>query len=224
MSIAALIRKRNREIATATVATSATPGAPAPQSVATVADVAVATRCANDTEDPHRRWRVTLANGSRISSSFTPPATLGQVQADYPGAQVAPEPERPPGAPLSDAALEVAYALLRHWGETDLATGQAWLDGLARDPERLHQMYEAAVAAGIATWDVPVEREAEPLEEPRQMASCARCRHFERDRIHPAGGLGRCLSAAPASTQPGSLWPWADAAIACKAFEEEPSR
>lgn len=49
-------------------------------------------------------------------------------------------------------------------------------------------------------------------------ASCGRCRHFERDRINPPGGLGRCRCDAPASHRPGSLWPRGE--IQCGRFEE----
>jgi len=162
----------------------------------------------------HRLWSITRPDGTALSVSHCPPATLAEVQADYPGCTVTPETDPPPAPGLEGEPLKIAQALLRHWGEDDPATVADYLDGL-RDPERLEQMFNAAVAAGIAT-DVN-----DPAPTPHQTAACARCRHWQVNPINPKGGFGRCLTAAPASLKPGSCWPWlTDAEIRCTHFEK----
>lgn len=156
---------------------------------------------------PRRRWLITQPGGGCLSVSCTPAEPRSEVQARYPDCTVEPEEDQSVGGTLTGLDLEAAYALLRHWDEIDLATAQEWLDGLARDPARLQQMRETAVRLGLACW-----------EEPPLQAACVRCANFQRDRINPAGGLGRCLVDAPASRRRGSLWP-REILIRCKEFE-----
>ncbi len=167
---------------------------------------------------PPRTWLVTPAAGDPFSLSRTPRGTLAEIEADYPGALVEPEPEPPIGPALHPDDLGLAHAYLRHIGETDLATGQEWIDGLARDPERLRQMYAEAVRLGIATFDPAPEQ---PVEVRPHGAVCARCAAFEPSPINPKGGMGRCLTDAPASRKAGSLWPWPDAEVRCGQFAPE---
>ncbi|EIC19504.1 hypothetical protein [Thiorhodovibrio frisius] len=55
-----------------------------------------------------RRWLVTTASGDALTVRYRPPVTLAKVQADYPGARIAPEPE-PGGYPtFSYAAFPYA--------------------------------------------------------------------------------------------------------------------
>ncbi len=171
-------------------------------------------------EEPLRLWLATLPNGERFSVSCTPPATLADLQGRFPGATIEPEPEPAAGAALHPADQSIAYALLRHWNETDMEVGEQWIAGLARDPERLRQMYAEAVRLGIATLDPPPEQ---PIETRATGAVCARCDAFEPSPVNPEGGMGRCLTDAPASRKAGSLWPWADAEIRCNCFEPKPA-
>lgn len=184
---------------------------------------------ANDPEPvkTSRLFLVTRPNGEQFSLSRNPPATLAEIRADYPDSRIEPMPNPPPAPSLSGENLQLAYAVLRAWQEDDTATGLEWIDGLARDPAMLAQMHEQAVALGLARWeDVPTPASA-PVpsaqpETPRPTATCARCRHFERDPINPRGGFGKCLISAPASRKAGSCWPWPDAELHCNEFEVNP--
>lgn len=171
-------------------------------------------------DEPRRSWLVTTPEGEVFSLSRTPPATLAEIQADYPGAAIEPESEPAAGAALHPEDMTLAYAYLRHVGEDDLGIGQEWIDGLARDPERLRQMYAEAVLLGIATFDPAPETTPET---PATGAVCARCAAFEPSPINPEGGMGRCLAASPASRRPGACWPWPDAEIRCEQFEPKPA-
>lgn len=190
--------------------------APEPDAVGEISRISEISRGADsrDSHIGHRLWLVTLPDGSVLSVSRTPPATLAEIQADYPGATIRPEPELAPGPALQADDMGLAFALLRHWNETDMDVGQEWLDGLARDPERLKQMYAEVVRLGIATYDAP-----EPVEDAAATAVCAACLHWTPNPTSPATGLGRCLTDAPASRRPGSLWPWlVDAEVRCREF------
>ncbi|WP_296695405.1 hypothetical protein [Thiocapsa sp. UBA6158] len=168
----------------------------------------------------HHRWLVTTPTGEVFSLSRTPPATLAEIAADYPGAQVEPEPELPPGPALHPDDMALAFALLRHWGETDTAIGQEWIDGLARDPERRRQMYAEAVRLGLATFDPEPEAIATAtVAAPATGAVCARCGQWSPNPTNPTGGLGRCLTDAPASRKAGACWPWPDADVRCREFD-----
>lgn len=112
----------------------------------------VALLAANEPAPVHRRWLITRPNGTRFSLSRNPPCTLVDVTADYPGCTIAPEADPAPGPALSPDDLAVAHALLRHWGEEDLTTGNEWLAGLVRDPARLEGMRQTALAAGVARY------------------------------------------------------------------------
>ncbi len=177
------------------------------------------------TTDPgapaHRHtWLVTTTEGEVFSLSRTPPATLAEIEADYPGATIEIEPEPPIGPALHPDDLALAHAYLRHIGETDLATGQEWIAGLARDPERLRQMYAEAVRLGIATYAPPPP--AQPIEDASRVAVCALCLHWTPSPVNPKGGMGRCREDAPASRKAGSLWPWDDTEIRCDQFRGTP--
>ncbi|MBK1724696.1 hypothetical protein, partial [Thiocystis violacea] len=56
------------------------------------ADLLALLTAANDA-DPgtHRLWTITRPEGSRVSVSRTPPSTLAELQAEYPGARIEPE-------------------------------------------------------------------------------------------------------------------------------------
>ena len=167
-------------------------------------------------------YLVTQPSGEQFSLARNPPATLAEIERDYPGCRIEPMPDLPPAAALEGENLKIAYAYLRHIGEDDLATGEQWLDGLARDPVLLEQMLDEALRLGLAVpAPAPTPTPAQP-EIPRQMAVCARCRHFEPDPINPSGGFGKCLISAPASHKAGSCWPWPDAELHCRQFEAKP--
>ncbi len=177
--------------------------------------------CPGPPTHPHHTWLVTPLSGDPFSLSRTPPGTLAEIQADYPGALVEPEPEPAAGAALHPDDLALAYAYLRHIGETDIGIEQEWLDGLARDPERLKQMHAEVVRLGIATYDPAPP--AQPIEDASRVAVCGRCEHWTPSSVNPKGGLGRCREDAPASRRPGSLWPWPDAEIRCGRFAPKPA-
>ena len=176
---------------------------------------------ANDAPDRHHTWLVTLPTGERFSSMFCPPLSLAEVQARYPRALVEREPDPQPAPPLSPDALEVAYAYLRHIGETDLDAGQQFIEAVARDPEQLRGLYADVVKMGLADWPDDQADQATDIEDATApKAVCARCGHWRADSVNPSGGLGRCLTGAPASRRVGSCWPWLDAEIRCKEFRE----
>ena len=180
-----------------------------------------ATTAANDAPDRHHTWLVTLPTGERFSAMYAPPKTRAEIQARYPGALVEREPDPSPAPPLAPDALEVAYAYLRHIGEQDLKAGTEFIDGLARDPEKLAALYADVVAMGLADWptaETEPDTDIEDATAPK--AVCARCGHWRADSVNAQGGLGTCLIRAPASRRPGSCWPWADAEIRCREFQE----
>ncbi|MCK7578900.1 MAG: hypothetical protein MZV65_26360 [Chromatiales bacterium] len=175
---------------------------------------------ANAGVERHHTWLIALPTGERFSSMFCPPLSLAEVQARYPGASLTPEPDRP-ARPIAPATLAVIHAWLDHIGEDDAQTRREFVEGLARDPEQLRLCIEDAIAAGLAEWDRPQVETDEPTEvSSASKAVCSRCAHWTPDRINPAGGLGRCTIAAPASKRPGSLWPWLEAEIHCTRFQE----
>ena len=100
----------------------------------------------------HRLWRVRYPDGRELSVSRSPPATVAEMRADYPGADVALEPDRDADRPLSRDAMAIANAYLDHIGETDSDLRREYLTELARDPDRLAQCFRAAVDAGLASW------------------------------------------------------------------------
>ncbi|MBK1721948.1 hypothetical protein [Thiocystis violacea] len=53
--------------------------------------VELLTQAANDTSPARSRWLITLLDGTRWSISRTPPSTLAELQAEYPGARIEPE-------------------------------------------------------------------------------------------------------------------------------------
>lgn len=170
-------------------------------------------RSSGDAGPPKSRKVAEVAEALTAESDI---AEMGQVAESQKS-----QPLTVAGA-LTPDDLAIAHALLRHWQEDDLTTGNEWLDGLARDPERLAGMRQMALAAGVARYAPAPAPTTEPEAEPRPMAVCARCRHWTPDTINPPGGLGRCLIDAPASRRPGSCWPWthAGAGIYCNNFEE----
>jgi hypothetical protein len=191
-----------------------------PTTVASVATVAVATLPDAETAT-HHTWLVTLPTGERFSAMYAPPKTAAEIQARYPDALVEREPDPAPAPSLSPDALEVAYAYLRHIGETDLQAGTEFIDGLARDPEQLRGLYADVVKMGLADWpdDQATDADASIEDATAPKAVCARCSHWRADTINPSGGLGHCLTGAPASRRPGSCWPWLDAEIRCREFQ-----
>lgn len=170
-------------------------------------------------EEPRRLWLVTLPRGERFSLSCTPPATLADLRGRYPGALVEPEPERKPeGGSLDPLSAAIVGAWLDAIGETDPTIRAEILDRAAAEPEALALYLRLALAAGVATDAPPTDAPTEPA----PGASCGRSRHFQPDPINPPGGLGRCLSNAPASRDPGSCWPRGE--IRCGAYEAAPAR
>ena len=107
----------------------------------------------------HRRWSVTPKDreAEALSVSGCPPRTEAPMAIDDPGCTLAIAPERPPAPRLTDADLQLADAVLRAWGEDDKATGKDWIDGLARDPERLQSLHAHARALGIASAEEPAQ-------------------------------------------------------------------
>lgn len=105
----------------------------------------------------HRLWIVTPHDGEAeaLSVSGCPPRTEAQMAIDDPDCALAIAPERPPAPRLADADLQLAYAVLRAWGEDDKAIGKDWIDGLARDPERLQSMRAQATALGMVVSEEP---------------------------------------------------------------------
>lgn len=183
--------------------------------------IARLTTAANDAPDRHHTWLVTLPTGERFSAMYAPPKTLAEIQAIYPGAQVEREPDPAPAPPLSPSALEVVYCWLRHVGEEDLQAGQQFIEACARDPAQLRACFEDVVRLGLADWptaETEPDTEIEDATAPK--AVCARCGHWRADSVNAQGGLGTCLTRAPASRRVGSCWPWLDAEIRCKEFRE----
>lgn len=172
----------------------------------------------------HAAWDVVTAQGERLTVHTSPPATLAELTARWPGCQIAPAPlgER---QPLSDDALAVSNAFLDHIGETDAEARVEYLDALAQHPERLAGLFERAVELRLARWPKDGERiekeAAESPEKPAGRAVCASCRHYRHNTLNPAGGLGRCSVDAPAGERAGSLWPHADAWITCPHWHRE---
>ena len=188
--------------------------------VASVATVAVATLPDAETAT-HHSWLVTLPTGERFSAMYAPPKTAAELLALYPGAQVEREPDPAPAPALSPGALEVVYAYLRHIGEQDLEAGQQFIESVARDPEQLRGLYADVVKMGLADWPDDQADQATDIEDATApKAVCARCGHWRADSVNPSGGLGRCLTGAPASRRVGSCWPWLDAEIRCREFQE----
>ena len=178
---------------------------------------------ANDPEPvkTSRLYLVTQLDGAQFSLARNPPATLAEIERDYPGAVIEPIPDPPPAPSLSGENLQLAYAVLRAWQEDDTATGLEWIDGLARDPVMLEQMHGQAQRLGLAApAPAPEPTPSAQPETPRPTATCARCRRFERNPVNPSGGFGKCLADAPASRKAGSCWPWPDAVILCNQFDE----
>ncbi len=115
--------------------------------------IAYLTAANDDQATPHRRWLVRYQDGTELSITRCPPATLEQVATDYPSGPVRPDPEPPPGRPLDPEALAIIGAWLDAIGETDPVTRAEYVDGCTRDLERLRNTYDAAVALGIAALD-----------------------------------------------------------------------
>jgi hypothetical protein len=153
---------------------SATPAT----SGATAANDSALEHC--DLVEVHRLFAVIDPDGQRFSLSRNPPCTLAEIREDYPGCEIAPELGAPPAPPLDGDDLAVAYALLRAWDEDDTATGLEWLEGLARDPERLAGMRAMADELGL----VPRKESAITADTRR---TCRQCRNLARN--------GRCMAA-----------------------------
>lgn len=117
------------------------------------------TRDPGGSPSTHRRWIVTPHDGAAeaLSVSCCPPRTEAPMAIDDPGCALAIAPERPPAPRLADADLQLADAVLRAWGEDDKAIGKDWIDGLARDPERLQPLHAHARALGIASAEEPAQ-------------------------------------------------------------------
>jgi hypothetical protein len=126
---------------------------------------------ARDPDSPptHRLWRVTPqdSDAEALSVSRCPPCTAAQMAIDDPGSTLVAVPSRPVGPRLADADRQLADAVLRAWGEDDKAIGKDWIDGLARDPERLHQRHAQARALGIASAEEPAQSCRPPNPPPR---------------------------------------------------------
>lgn len=100
---------------------------------------------------PRRLWLITDADGNRWSSSFTPPATLAEVQARYPGATIEPEPEPPaPAGSLAPDDDAVIRRWLAHIGEVDPVTIRQVLEKAAADPAALAYFKGRAEEAGTS--------------------------------------------------------------------------
>ncbi|MBK1653357.1 hypothetical protein CKO29_01385 [Allochromatium vinosum] len=152
---------------------------------------------------------------------FCPPLSLAEVQARYPGAEIAREPDPGPAPSLPPDVLEVVYAYLRAVGETDLQAGQEFIEAVARNPEQLRGLYADVVKLGLADWPDAETKGIDLVDNfsGTAKAVCSHCAHWTPDRINPAGGIGRCTIAAPASKRIGSLWP-GDGVIHCREFQE----
>jgi hypothetical protein len=145
---------------------------------------------------PRRLW---LIDGS--SASFTPPASLVEVQAAYPGAQVAPAPEPGPNPPpLPPDVVATVNRWLDHIGEHHEADRAELLRNCAANPEALAGLLGIIAEAGIITASPSPEPTPEPV-------TCGGCLHFEPDRTGDGSGLGACRIDAPASRRPPALWP-----------------
>ncbi|MBK5965714.1 hypothetical protein CCR95_16905 [Thiocystis minor] len=227
MSIADLIRKtRAGDFATATVATVATHSPQKPvyatqqgRTVAPVADVAVANPrnaenaiAANDDPEPVKIYRlfvITRPNSEQFSLSRTPPATLAEIQADYPDCRIEPIPDPPPAAALADDDKALALALLDHWQEDDPDTRRGWLDGL-RDPERLAGMRAMAHALGVAVAVTLPPDDRRTCRQCRNLSRNGRCQAAEAGRLPLTGtryepdqnALQRCVGYAPGADDP----------------------
>ncbi len=77
--------------------------------------------------EPRRLWLVVLPTGERFSSSFTPPATLADVHACYPDAQVEPDGEPAPAhvtcVDSGHLLAHVTCGTCRHWRRDRVGDG-----------------------------------------------------------------------------------------------------
>jgi hypothetical protein len=121
--LAALMKKRNRELATATPATFATQEAGKVRTVATVATVAVANPENRKTAlAPSTWWRIQFTVGKRVEVACYPPATREEVLAGRPGAidaEAFTTAVKRPAEPLSQGDEAAIRRWLADIGETD---------------------------------------------------------------------------------------------------------
>ena len=150
-------------------------------------------------------WRVTLPTGERFESSCTPPASRAEVLSWHPeGTRVEPLPDPSPDSPppMTQAEEAAIRAWFAHIGETAPDLIAPYLDRCQGSLEA--RRYFLARAATDGAPIVQVDPPAQPATS--ALVSCSSCHHY-RPNAHGWGGLGRCLVNAPASLEPGSLWP-----------------
>ena len=111
-----------------------------------------------------------------------------------------PSPDSPP--PMTQAEEAAIRAWFAHIGETAPDLIAPYLDRCQGSLEA--RRYFLARAATDGAPIVQVDPPAQPA--PSALVSCAACHHY-RPNAHGWGGLGRCQADAPASREPGSLWP-----------------
>ncbi len=123
------------------------------------------------------------------------PATLADLAAqalEAATAPQAPEPCRlwsirhPDGSQASHAFCPPAT----------LAEVRGWYPGAEVEPEP-DPAPEVAVLSSTR----------EPVAPPVPAVACRTCTHWRRDTVGDGSGFGACLIHAPASREPGSLWP-----------------
>ena len=100
--------------------------------------------------------------------------------------------------------------------------GMTLKDLLAFPQARQLGITQDMVKMGLADWpdDQATDADTDIEDATAPKAVCARCGHWRADNVNPSGGLGTCLTRAPASRRPGSCWPWLDAEIRCREFQE----
>ena len=194
MSLADLIRPKNAPtgLATAIPAIPATDGQGTGRTVARIATVAVAN-----------------PRSEKSDGAILDPCTR------TPSAEVAATPAIPPG-PFQNFEADSAH---RVWlvampnGErfasrctppATLAEVRGWHPAaLSLEPE---DDSEDPVETGPEDpQDIPEYIGAAPAS--RSAVVCCTCRHWRRDTIGDGSGLGACAIDAPASREPGTLWP-----------------
>lgn len=105
----------------------------------------------------HRLWLITRPDGSKISLSRNPPATLADIERDYSGCRVEPESEPAPGPALSPDVLALANAWLDSIEEDDEQGRAEYLEGLALNPGGIDWLSAECLRLGLARHEAPAE-------------------------------------------------------------------
>lgn len=110
---------------------------------------------------------------------------------------------------VAEADLPLRRWLIRH---ADGSLASHSFDPPATQPE-VEALYPGARVEPEPEVELHIETVAA-----RPLVTCGTCQHWERDRVGDGSGLGSCAVSAPASREPGTLWP--NSAHRCKVHLE----